>query len=287
LSEPTVNSAKAWFLAARPKTLSGAVAPVLVGLALAYHTTSFQWTPALLCVLFALLMQIDANLANDLLDFRSGTDGEDRLGPERACSQGWITPRAMCYGIAFVTLMAILAGLPLIHWGGWWMVGIGLLCVVCCALYSTLARYALGDLLVVLFFGIVPVCITFYLQIGYVSQRALLSSLAVGLVTDCLLVVNNYRDRDTDRKTGKHTLVVLIGAQCAEYLYLVLGVVAFALCIPHARLLTLFLPVHIYNYLRLKRLHQGRALNGVLGATAASILLFAILHSLDVLFLGR
>ena len=113
-----VNSIKAWLLAARPKTLAGAATPVLLGCALAYADSCFQMTPALLCFAFAFLMQIDANFINDYFDYLKGSDREDRLGPERACAQGWITLNAMRKGIALTTATACLAGLCLLAYGG-------------------------------------------------------------------------------------------------------------------------------------------------------------------------
>lgn len=113
------NSIKAWLLAARPKTLTGAAIPVMLGCALAFIYGHFQLIPALLCFLFAFLMQIDANFINDLFDFLKGSDREDRLGPERACAQGWISPQAMKAGIVCTTLLAGITGLCLLYYGGW------------------------------------------------------------------------------------------------------------------------------------------------------------------------
>ncbi len=286
------NSWKAWFLASRPKTLTGALAPVLVALSKAWADMGhLLWQPALLCLLFACLMQVDANLANDYLDFRNGTDREDRLGPERACAQGWITPRAMLWGIAWVTLLSCAVGLPLVLWGGWWMVAIGAACVGGCFLYSLLfSRIALGDLLVILFFGIVPVTATYYLQAKTTSPepnfqfsifnfQLFAPALAMGLVTDCLLLVNNYRDRDTDSAVGKRTLVTLIGPRATEWLYLAIGIIAVVLVLPQTFLPLLFLPIHFINWRRMCRIHEGRELNQVLGKTAAAILIFAVLYS--------
>ena len=123
-----VNSIKAWLLAARPKTLAGAATPVLLGCALAYADSCFQMTPALLCFAFAFLMQIDANFINDYFDYLKGSDREDRLGPERACAQGWITLNAMRKGIALTTATACLAGLCLLAYGGIEMIPVGILC---------------------------------------------------------------------------------------------------------------------------------------------------------------
>lgn len=276
------NGTKAWFLAARPKTLSGAVAPVAVALSAAWTDGGrLAWQPAVLCALFALLMQIDANFVNDYLDFMNGTDGRDRLGPERACAQGWITPGAMRRGIAVATVASCLAGLPLVWWGGWAMLPVGATCVVACFLYTTsLSRIAMGDLLVLLFFGIVPVCTTYYLQTRTATLPVVLAAVAMGLATDCLLLVNNYRDRETDRRAGKRTLVVLIGSRATEWLYLLFGLAAVLLVAPQTVLPVLYLPLHLSNALRMRRLRAGRALNAVLGRTALAILLFAVLYSL-------
>lgn len=276
------NGTKAWFLAARPKTLSGAVAPVAVALSAAWTDGGrLAWQPAVLCALFALLMQIDANFVNDYLDFMNGTDGRDRLGPERACAQGWITPGAMRRGIAVATVASCLAGLPLVWWGGWAMLPVGATCVVACFLYTTsLSRIAMGDLLVLLFFGIVPVCTTYYLQTRTATLPVVLAAVAMGLATDCLLLVNNYRDRETDRRAGKRTLVVLIGSRATEWLYLLFGLAAALLVASQTVLPVLYLPLHLSNALRMRRLRAGRALNAVLGRTALAILLFAVLYSL-------
>ncbi len=270
-------------LAARPKTLAGAAVPVMVGVSAAWSDGHSRPVAALLCFLFAFLMQIDANLVNDYYDFRKGLDDEKRLGPKRACAEGWITLPAMRRGIASTTLLSCLAGLPLAWYGGWTMVLVGACCVAFCFLYTTcLARLGLGDLLVLVFFGVVPVAATYYLQRGTVVPETWALSLACGLATDCLLVVNNYRDRDNDKAGGKITLVVRIGEKSAENLYLWLGVAAVALCQamwfagkPAAALLpACYLVPHAAVWRRMTRLKRGRELNGVLGETARNIFLF-------------
>ena len=222
------NSIHAWWLAARPKTLTGAAAPVMVALSAAWKDGAFSVMPALLCLFFALLMQVDANFVNDYFDFKKGRDERaTRLGPPRACSEGWITPRAMEWGIGITTLLSCLTGLPLVLWGGWWLVAIGVACVVFCFLYTTLlAGLGLGDVLVLVFFGLVPVCTTYFIQTGEMTLPVLLLSIGMGLATDCLLIVNNYRDREQDLTAGKRTIVVLFGGRFAEWLYLLLGIVA-------------------------------------------------------------
>ena len=155
------NSPKAWLLAARPKTLSGAAVPVMIGTALAYTDSFgyqgdvFNWVPAILCFLFAFIMQINANFINDFFDYIKGTDNvETRLGPRRACAQGWISIDAMKRAIALTTCIACTVGLPLIFYGGLEMILVGIICVVFCFLYTTHLSYmGFGDVLVVLFFG--------------------------------------------------------------------------------------------------------------------------------------
>lgn len=235
-----VNSIKAWLLAARPKTLAGAATPVLLGCASAYADSGFQMTPALLCFAFAFLMQIDANFINDYFDYLKGSDREDRLGPERACAQGWITLNAMRKGIALTTATACLAGLCLLAYGGIEMIPVGILCVLFAFLYTAgpypLAYHGWGDILVIVFFGFVPVGCTYYVMCRDWTWNVTLASLACGLIIDTLLMVNNYRDRDQDAKSGKKTIVVRWGANAGQQLYL------FWDWLPHGFVYCLFLP---------------------------------------------
>ena len=288
-----LNSPRAWLLAARPKTLTGAAVPVMIALALAWADMGrLRPVPAVLCLLFALLMQVDANLINDYFDYLKGTDDEQRLGPRRACAQGWVTLPAMRWAIAAVTAAACLTGLPLILYGGWWMVAVGVACVVFCFLYTTHLSYlGLGDVLVLLFFGFVPVCATYYLQTDAVGWVTAAAALACGLVIDTLLVVNNYRDRDNDRRTGKVTLVVRIGQRATEWLYwglgasaCLLGVVFLVRGYVWATLLPLgYLVLHTLTWRRMKAIAHGRLLNEVLGANARNMLVYGLLVALGLL----
>ena len=156
MEEVRRNSLQAWILAARPKTLAGAITPVMIGCALAYADGKFSWIPALICCLFAGLMQIAANFINDLFDFLKGTDREDRLGPERACAQGWISANAMKKGIFITVALACLIGCSLLLYGGWELILVGALCVLFAFLYTTgpypLSYKGWGDVLVIVFF---------------------------------------------------------------------------------------------------------------------------------------
>lgn len=295
------NSLKAWILAARPKTLSGAAVPVIIGLSLAYSDAklyegdAFSWTAAILCLLFALIMQIDANFINDFFDYARGNDdAETRLGPLRACTQGWVSTDAMKRAIASTTCLACVIGLPLIYYGGLEMILIGILCVVFCFLYTTHLSYlGLGDVLVLLFFGVVPVCVTYYVQLHIVTLEVFIASIACGLVIDALLIVNNYRDRDNDRMDGKNTLVVKIGEEATEMLYLAIGIAACMMGVTfwlNSHILAFVLPLiylvlHFYTWLKMKRIYQGKELNVCLGETARNILIYGLTVSVGLLLL--
>ena len=280
------NSPLAWLLAARPKTLSAAAIPVLAGCALAASEGGFRLVPALLCLLFAFLMQIDANLINDLWDYLKGSDGASRLGPERACAQGWITPHAMRWGIGIVSFAAAATGCGLLFYGGWWLIGIGALCLVFAFLYTwSLSYNGWGDVLVVLFFGFVPVGCTCYVLAGSWTWQVGVVSAACGVVIDTLLLINNFRDREEDAENGKRTLVVRWGERAGARLYLWSGVVACLLCLAllfdnrlwAALLPLLYLIPHFLAWRRMLKIRSGRALNAILGATSRNMLIFGAL----------
>lgn len=304
MKTPRTNSPRAWLLASRPKTLSAALSPVLTASVLAWTNVEERFSEtggvgvfirtASLCLLFAALMQVAANLINDLYDYLRGTDGADRLGPERACAQGWVTPHAMRWGIGITLVLACSAGLGILasamqslhfpfsifHFS--FLISVGVACVLFAFLYTTLLSYCGGgDVLVWLFFGFVPVLGTYYVLTGTLSPAAWLLAAATGLVTDTLLVLNNYRDRHTDRTAHKRTLIVVFGERFGEQFYLWQGLLGVALAvwglgigalIPY----TLYIILHLRATRLMCRIHTGRALNGILGRTAFNILLFAL-----------
>ena len=295
------NSLKAWILAARPKTLSGAAVPVMIGLALAfvdareYGDDIFSWTPVILCLLFAFIMQVDANFINDFFDYvRGNDDSTSRLGPLRACTQGWVSLEAMKKAIASTTVVACAIGLPLVYYGGLEMILVGFVCVVFCFLYTThLSYYGMGDVLVLVFFGIVPVCCTNYVKLHTVTWQVFWASVACGLVIDGLLIVNNYRDRYNDERDGKMTLVVRIGSDAAEWLYLFLGITA---CLTgvvfwlNGHILAFVLPfiylvLHVFTWLKMRRINFGRPLNECLGETARNMFVYGLMVALGLLLI--
>lgn len=301
MTEPLIkqNSLEAWILASRPKTLTGAAVPVMIGVALAfvdsreYPQGTFSILAATLCFLFAFVMQIDANLINDFFDYAKGTDDiEKRLGPRRACAQGWVSVDMMKRAIALTTCAACLIGLPLIFFGGMEMILIGIICVFFCFLYTTHLSYiGLGDALVIVFFGIIPVCISYYVQLHTCTIEVFMTSIACGLVIDSLLIINNYRDRDNDREAGKNTIVVRFGERFGLYAYLATGIAACLIGIiflSESHVLAFVLPfiyliLHFFTYLKIKRIHRGKALNICLGETARNMFIYGICVSVGIL----
>ncbi len=284
-----------WILAARPKTLTAALIPVVCASALAYADGLFSALPALLCCLFAAFMQIAANFINDLYDFLRGTDRTDRLGPERACAQGWISPRAMGCGIAVTLAVACAIGCILLLYGHWILIVIGAACVVFAFLYTTLLSYmGCGDVLVWVFFGFVPVCGTYYVQALQLTPSVWWLAAACGLVTDTLLVLNNYRDREQDALSGKRTIVVFLGERFGSLFYLVQGFLGYGCAAmlaleghtAAALLPALYLIPHVLTWRKMVRIHKGRQLNVILGETSRNMLLFALLCTLALTVFG-
>lgn len=214
---------KTWIEATRPKTLPAALSPVLLASALAYAHGGFNLTAAVLCWLFALFIQVGTNLANDYLDGIKGTDTPERIGPQRAVASGSVSPPVMRRAAVLVLAAGFCLGLALIPFGGWWLLAVGVSSVVCAWCYTggpyPLAYNGLGDVFVVLFFGLIAVGVSYYVQTGEVAVDALLLGLGCGLLINNLLVVNNFRDVEEDTGANKNTLVVRFGrgfalAQC-------------------------------------------------------------------------
>ena len=282
-----------WILAARPKTLSAAITPVATGSAIAYYYGGFRLIPALACLFFAVLMQIAANLINDLYDYLKGSDGEDRLGPARATAQGWITVPAMKRGIALTLFLACLTGSTLIAYGGWEMILVGIFCLLFAWFYTSgpypLAYNGLGDVAVIVFFGWIAVGFTAYVQTLSWSLLVWGIGLATGLVINTLLILNNYRDRETDKRAGKRTLVVRFGECFGRYFYLISGVLAGLVAsvifwIEASSLLALlplfYLFPHYLTWKKVGKIREGKPLNALIGETSRNMLFFALLTSL-------
>ncbi|MBP6864511.1 MAG: 1,4-dihydroxy-2-naphthoate polyprenyltransferase [Candidatus Didemnitutus sp.] len=230
------SGASVWIEAARPKTLPAAVIPVLVGTAFAWAHGAAHFGKATVCLIFALLVQIGTNFANDYFDFVQGADTPQRVGPRRAVAAGLVSPQRMLVATAMVLGLAFATGLLLVIEGGWWLLPIGVASIVCAIAYTggpyPLGYNGLGDVFVFLFFGLVAVGATFHVQAGGAPLDVLLAGAGVGLLAANILVVNNYRDAETDARAGKRTLVVRFGRRFALWQY---GLsVAFALAVAPA-----------------------------------------------------
>ncbi len=220
-----------WILTARPKTLPAAVAPVAVGCALAISRHRFKLLPAAAALIGALLLQIGVNMANDYFDFIKGIDTPERTGPVRAAASGLLSPGQLRLGILVIILLAVTDGLYLIYAAGIPVLVIGIFSILSLLAYSggpfPLASHALGDLFVFIFFGIVAVCGTYYVQVLSLDKIVLIASIPVASLTTAILVVNNYRDIETDRKSSKITLAVILGKRGARTEYALLLISAF------------------------------------------------------------
>ncbi|MDO5772080.1 MAG: 1,4-dihydroxy-2-naphthoate octaprenyltransferase [Bacteroidales bacterium] len=279
---------KIWIECARLRTLPVSVAGVIMasGIAVLYHR--FEWLPALLCFAFAVLAQVVSNFANEYYDFRRGTDKKGRVGPRRGVTEGDITPGLLLRVTIGTLAVACAVGCGLIPFGGWWLIPVGILIAVFAFAYSAgpypLSYHGLGDVAVLVFFGLVPVNLTFYLQAGYFAPLAILASVTIGLMGVNVLLVNNYRDVDDDREAHKRTTVVIFGRKVASAAYLINGYVGISLLAPLwfaaplwvLAVPALYLVLHTVTWNRLTH-SDGAALNPLLGATARNMLIFAVL----------
>jgi 1,4-dihydroxy-2-naphthoate octaprenyltransferase len=295
-----VSRTGAWILATRPRTLPAAVAPVLVGTAMAVADKQFAWLPALAALAVALLLQIGVNLANDYFDFVKGIDTQDRLGPPRVTHSGLIPARHVKVGMQATIMLSIIPGLYLAGVGGWPVIWIGLFSFAAALAYSggpfPLASHGLGDLFVFIFFGLVAVCGTYYVQALKLTPMVWLMGAIQGLLITAILVVNNLRDIQTDRRSGKRTLAVMIGVHGSRIEYLLLLITAYA--IPVALWLSgrssiwVILPIFSLPLaVSLTRLiwtsAGGPVLNQALASTAKLALLYSLLLSAGLVLAFR
>lgn len=287
-----MNKTTAWFLACRPKTLSVSLSPVLVGSAIAWHDThTLLWLPLLAAALGAAFIQIGTNLFNDVGDFLRGTDTPDRLGPKRATAEGWLTPGMVKTGAWLSFAQAFLCGIYLVWHGGWPIVAIGLASLAAGWAYTggpkPIAYGPLGEVFVFIFFGLIAVGGSYYLQTLSLTPTALLAASLVGLHAAAVITVNNYRDLDGDARSGKLTLAVRLGRPATRNIY-VGEMLAPFLLLPllsglgwRAALPLLALPLAIKLIVRFRRETPGPGFNVLLAATAGLQLIFAVLLSLS------
>lgn len=227
---------KAWIEAARLRTLPVALAGIVATLGYNILNENINWVPLVICLIFAILCQVASNFANEYFDYRAGRDRPGREGPRRGVTEGDIHPRDMKRAI-FITLgIAAALGLSLIGWGGWWLIAAGIIIMLGVFAYSTgpfpLSTHGLGEVAVILFFGVAPVVLTYYVETGLWSWQLLRGGIAMGLIGANVLIVNNYRDIDDDRSVGKHTLAVILGPHAMIALYVIDWIVALLIMLP-------------------------------------------------------
>ena len=279
-----------WLIAIRIKTLPAAISPVILGTALAFHDGNSNSFILFMTLLAAVLIQIGANFANDVYDFEKGSDRADRLGPQRATQSGLISPTDMKKGMWKIFALAIGVGFYLAYVGGWPIVIIGLASIAAGIAYTggpyPLGYHGFGDIFVFLFFGLIAVPGTYYLQTGSVTEFSLWLGAVMGMLTTAILVVNNLRDRDADIISGKKTLAVRFGETFSKIQFILLVMLPFLLPFHLWRqwnkmsfLLTLFtLPIAVHLIIQLFN-NTGADLNKVLAGTARFLFIFTLLLS--------
>lgn len=281
---------KAWIEAMRLRTLPVSTAGVVMGVALGLKQGTFNVAVTVGCFLFAIMAQIASNFANEYYDFRSGADKPGRVGPRRGVTEGDITPQAMLRAAVTLLLSAAWIGCVMVwYWGQWWMFLVGAIVVVGALGYSAgpypLSRNGLGEVAVIGFFGVVPVCLTYVLEGALWQWNVLWMSFGIGLMGANVLIVNNYRDVEDDRAAGKLTLAVKMGRNVVLAIYAVNGVIAVMLgwscwqetgywqwIVPGA-----YLAFHFLLAFMLKK-RDGARLNPLLGMTAMLMLLYAVAY---------
>jgi 1,4-dihydroxy-2-naphthoate octaprenyltransferase len=284
-----------WWMAARPKTLPAAAATVFAGIGAAISEQVFSLGPALASLAGALLLQIGANLANDVFDFQRGADTEGRLGPLRVTQAGLLTPGEVKFGMWITFGLAALIGIYLTWVAGLPVLIIGGLSILAAVIYTggpwPIGYYGLGDLFVFIFFGLISVAGTYYVQAKSISPLAIWAAIPMGFLTVAILVVNNLRDIDNDRKVGKRTLAVRFGVRVTRWEYLIClagayivpvwmaisALISFWVILP---LLTLPLAIRLIRSIWVE---HGRALNKVLAGTGQLELIFGILFAIGMI----
>lgn len=282
---------KVWIEAMRLRTLPVSVAGVIMALGYGNLTHRVNLVVWVLCLLFAVLAQIASNFANEYYDYRDGLDRPGREGPRRGVTEGDISPRAMLAATYITLALACCIGLSLLFWGPWWLMLVGIAIGLGVLAYSTgpypLSRHGLGELAVMLFFGVIPVNLTYFVMSGEWNLSVFLGSLSAGFMGANVLLVNNYRDAADDALVGKHTLAVILGRRTASALYLLNGILAVALMwsvwmqLSHWCLFIpgIYLLLHAVLWRRIITV-DGAALNPMLGITAMLMLAYSVAFAL-------
>lgn len=292
----SLTTLQRWWLAIRPRTLPAAASPVLIGWAIAWVNGAFRLLPAIIILLCALLLQILANLVNDVADFQKGTDKSGRLGPTRVTQSGLLSVRAVWTGAAVVALLAAAGGFYLAVFRGWPVLVIGGVALLGAVLYTVgpfaFEDYGLGDLAAFLFFGFVTVCTTTYILLGYLVPLSWVGGFGAGALVTAILVVNNVRDIESDTLAGRMNILVRWGRKAGEFEYLLMMIVAYlAVCVAVLAgwsgawiLLPLIsFPRAVQLVRQIRTLPAGAGFNMLLANTAQLVLVYCVLFALGIL----
>jgi 1,4-dihydroxy-2-naphthoate octaprenyltransferase len=293
-SGPSVSPLKLWAQAARPKTLPAAVAPVLVGTALAASEDVFKPLRFVCALIGSIFIQIGTNLANDYSDARRGADTEDRLGPVRVTAGGLVPPRRVLVWTWVAFGIAVAAGGYLIAVAGWELLAVGVASIIAGILYTggpkPYGYEGLGEVFVFLFFGVVAVAGSYFVQTEDLTRAAFDLSVPVGLLSAAILVVNNVRDIETDRRAGKRTSAVRLGREKARRLFVLMIVFSYLALIglvfelsPWVLLPLLTIPLAVPLVRTVNTRTDGVSLNGALAATGQLLAAFSVLLAIGVL----
>jgi len=288
-----VSTLRLWFVAARPRTLPAAVAPVVVGSALAVSEGVFRPLAFLAALVASVFIQVGTNLSNDYSDARRGADSDDRLGPVRVTAGGLLPPRRVLVGTYVAFAIAVAAGLYLIALVGLELLVVGVASILAGVLYTGGPRpygyEGLGELFVFLFFGVVAVTGSYYVQTEGLRPEAFALSVPVGLLATAILVVNNLRDVDTDRRAGKRTLAVRIGRARTRRLFVAIVVIALVMPLaiwpalsPWVLLAALAAPLALPLLRTVSGAADGPALNAALAGTGRLLGVFSLLLAVGV-----
>jgi 1,4-dihydroxy-2-naphthoate octaprenyltransferase len=292
---------KIWLECFRLRTLPVSLSGVIIAIGIAKWQHEFKWAPALLCLVFAVLAQIVSNTANEYFDYLQGTDKPGRVGPRRGVTEGDISPKTLRNVTFGLLALACTLGCCLIPYGGWWLLPVGIIIALAALAYSTgpypLSYHGLGELTVFIFFGLVPVNLTYFVQALHFDPLVVLASITIGLLGVNVLLVNNYRDVEDDRDAGKRTSVVIFGRRPAALAYLINGYAGmgmlsalwvmiaarWGMCrtLPVWTLVIplIYLVMHTSTWYKLTH-RDGSTLNPLLGETARNMLIFTLLLTL-------